>query len=248
MEKIKTVDFARYRVGESFEFNRIAAEAFAKCGNVMFTPIRVKHQEKLTDFDVSLKKQTFTLESEQISGLDYVRDNSLTAIGSSISHSLRCGVSSRVEAARRLDSIFSRYGNIKDLPYMQESGMVINLLQDLSTTQSVADLATIGATLWVADLQRTNDEFVAAFNARNVEEAAIETGATKRTRLETEEAFKDAAQCLNTLAMLDGFELYAEIINSLNNLIDRQKAIIKTRTGKGKTSPDVSEDGEDVDN
>ena len=237
MEKIMTVDFSHYRMGESFEFNKMAAEQFFKCNNEMFIPFAAKHRQKFEAFDNELKKPTFTVQSEQLSELDYFRDNAFAAICSSVEHGLRCSMEPRVEAARRLDSILRRYGNLKDLPYMQESGMITNLLQDLGTPQAAADLQLISAGLWFDDLQANNNKFIALFDTRNTEEAAVETGATRAARRAAEEAYKAAVQCINTLIALNGITSYAEIVNNLNNLIARQKTIIKTRTGKASPTP-----------
>ena len=232
MEKIKTTDFSSYRVGESFEFNRIAAEVFSKCTNTMFTPFATKHQAQLNIFDDSLKKQTFTLESEQLSNLDGYRDNALLTIEMLVFRSVRCGIAAREEAAKRLDAIISRYGKLTTLPYMQQSGLTVNLLQDLSSAEAVADLSTIGAAMWADDLKKFNDDFVVQFNSRNEEAGIIASGATKEARMATETAYKACVQCLNTLILLEGVAPYADIVGTLNNLIDRQKTIIKTRKGK----------------
>ena len=236
MEKIQTVNFARYRMGESFAFNTMVADEFAKCNNAMFEPFAEKHSDALNEFDKALKKLSFTVESEDLSRLDYLRDNALVALDANVNHSLRCGIENRVEAARRLDNICTRYNNIKNLPYMEQTGMVVNMLQELATERSKSDLATIGAAQWVDDLQKWNDEFAELFSRRNISEAAIETGGTKRTRTELEAAYKAAVQCINTFILLNGFAPYAEIVNNINNLIERQKAVIKARSGKKKES------------
>lgn len=238
MEKINNVNFSLYRIGESFEFNRIAASKFAKCAEEIFRPLAEKHQTALTQFDTVFVRKNFTIESKKLETLDFQRDNSVYMFLSLIARSINCGVASREEAARRLDSIFDNYENIAKLPYMQENGLVENLLQDLSTPESLADIATIGATLWYDDLKKQNEDFMELFNSRNEEEGEIVTGVTKEARLATEEAYKNCVQCLNTLILIHGFEPYAGIAGALNNLIERQKSIIKTRKTKNKPDDD----------
>ena len=56
MEKIRSVDFSYYRMGESFAFNTMAADEFAKCNNAMFEPFAEKHSDALTDSEQMLEK------------------------------------------------------------------------------------------------------------------------------------------------------------------------------------------------
>lgn len=78
-------------------------------------------------------------------------------------------------------------------------------------------------------LKEANEKFISFFTNRNSQQATIVTGATKAARLETDAAYRAVVKRLNALAEVNGETDYLEIINNINRLIDRQKAILATR-------------------
>ena len=86
-----------------------------------------------------------------------------------------------------------------------------------------------GLDRWVARLKEANEKFIVIFTNRNSQQATIVTGATKTARQDTDAAYRAIVKRLNALAEVNSDTDYLEIINNLNNLIDRQKTILATR-------------------
>lgn len=161
------------------------------------------------------------------------------------------------EIARRADIILRRNGDPCSLPYLAENSAVTNLIQDLEEFDNREEeeeerpgelsdpasspldgvsldnvtnrLQMAGLDRWVARLKEANEKFIVIFTNRNSQQATIVTGATKTARQDTDAAYRAIVKRLNALAEVNGDTDYLEIINNLNNLIDRQKTILATR-------------------
>ena len=161
------------------------------------------------------------------------------------------------EIARRADIILRRNGDPCSLPYLAENSAVPNLIQDLEEFDNREEeeeerpgelsdpasspldgvsldnvtnrLQMAGLDRWVARLKEANEKFIVIFTNRNSQQATIVTGATKTARQDTDAAYRAIVKRLNALAEVNGDTDYLEIINNLNNLIDRQKTILATR-------------------
>ena len=161
------------------------------------------------------------------------------------------------EIARRADIILRRNGDPCSLPYLAENSAVTNLIQDLEEFDNREEeeeerpgelsdpasspldgvsldnvtnrLQMAGLDRWVARLKEANEKFIVIFTNRNSQQATIVTGATKAARQETDAAYRAVVKRLNALAEVNGETDYLEIINNINRLIDRQKAILATR-------------------
>lgn len=143
------------------------------------------------------------------------------------------------------------------MPYLAENSAVTNLIQDLEEFDNREEeeeerpgelsdpasspldgvsldnvtnrLQMAGLDRWVARLKEANEKFIVIFTNRNSQQATIVTGATKTARQDTDAAYRAIVKRLNALAEVNGDTDYLEIINNLNNLIDRQKTILATR-------------------
>ena len=107
---------------------------------------------------------------------------------------------------------------VKDENYLSVS------LEDVTNRLQMAGLER-----WVMRLKEANEKFISFFTNRNSQQATIVTGATKAARQETDAAYRAVVKRLNALAEVNGETDYLEIINNINRLIDRQKAILATR-------------------
>ena len=76
-------------------------------------------------------------------------------------------------------------------------------------------LQMAGLERWVMRLKEANEKFISFL--------------TKAARQETDAAYRAVVKRLNALAEVNGETDYLEIINNINRLIDRQKAILATR-------------------
>ena len=151
--------------------------------------------------------------------------------------------------AERLKAEFDKYGDVTNLPVVQESGALHNLIQDIRTI-SAQDRSKIHYEEWFNALETAENNYLAAVASRTDVRSEKEVGAVKRTRIEAEAAYTHLVDVVNLLAKLEGDTAYLPFINRMNVLIAEQKATLKarqTRAAKAKepiTQPVMPEESE----
>ncbi len=136
----------------------------------------------LTEEDHALEQQRKSELTASVVQLDTERDRAWRAfqlLAMSASLSADGAVAA---AADRILGLLDRYGDFRDLPYTQENGAYINLLQDLASDTYKADVKTMAATAHVKTMGDKNAAFMNAFNNRNAEQAALGAERVKKAR------------------------------------------------------------------
>lgn len=257
MSEIKSFDLSRLTQDENFGFHSFAIVEFEKCKDSKITEFVNNYKVKYNVFDGSMKVSGGeNVLSYDVTRLDKVRDDAYRGLKRQNNVAMNDFDPVIAEIARQIDIILRRNGDPCSLPYLAENSAVINLIQDLEEfdnhseeeerpgelsdpTNSPLDgvsledvtnrLQMAGLERWVMRLKEANEKFISFFTNRNSQQATIVTGATKAARLETDAAYRAVVKRLNALAEVNGETDYLEIINNINRLIDRQKAILATR-------------------
>lgn len=284
MSEIKSLNLGLLTQNEDYGFHSFAIVEFEKCEEPQFKLLVNDYKVKYNVFDGTMKvgggENTLSYD---VTRLDQIRDDAYRGLKRQNDVAMNDFDPVIAEIARQADIILRRNGDPCALPYLAENSAVTNLIQDLeefdnpqaeeerpgelsNPASSPLDgvslddvtnrLQMAGLDRWVTRLKEANEKFIAVFTNRNAQQATIVTGATKTARLETDAAYRAAVKRLNALAEVNGDTDYLEIINNLNNLIDRQKAILVARKtlnakkaaqkpeGGGSSKPDDERPGE----
>lgn len=262
MSEIKYIDPSRLRQEESFSYHQMAAAEMSKCVDPKFAPVYQAYTGKLKTFDEALKKSGGeNVLSKPIHEQDAVCDRLYRGLSQQVAALEDAYYDPAIaEVARQARIILKKYGNPMALPYLEENGVLQNLVQELEAFDGTLDsespdeiaadeirtnrLSAIHIDGWVARLKVETTRFRELFTERNTQNAALETGATKAARLATDDAYRAAVKRINALAEVNGEADYLEIINALNTLIERQQAIIKARATKSANARKKAEEEE----
>lgn len=258
MAQIKELDLGKQRQEESFGFHTLANAEMAKCNDEKLKPLQAAYTTALSAFDAALKTGGTNPLSNSITELDGLRDDAYSGLAAQIRNSLHHFDPSKVAIAREADIILRKYGNPCALPYLEENGVLHNLIQELrlfhnhqadkqanvvsSDIPATDRLAAIGAIEWLERLDVVNTQFLEAFSARNTAQAKVMTGTSKTTRIEIDNAYRAIVRRINALAEVNGDSDYLSVINALNSLIDRQKSVLAARKTTNKKKKDDSND------
>lgn len=162
--------------------------------------------------------------------LDAQRDTAIVGLARIARSFIDFPVEEKAKAADLVKRHIDKYGKSPQaLGLLQQTGVVINLLQDFGKPDVKAAVEAIGATPWVAILQKANNQFVEVFKQRTEEEAAIEPGKTKAARIAMQEALMYTCKFINALAMVNGEAPYQRMTDNINYEISRAKQIVKQR-------------------
>ncbi|MEG2066528.1 MAG: DUF6261 family protein, partial [Tannerellaceae bacterium] len=266
MGQIKELDLGKLRQEESFGFHTLANAETAKCKDEKLKPLQTDYNHALIGFDAALKTGGGNPLSETITQLDGQRDEAYSGLVAQIRNSVHHFDPDKAATAREADLILRKYGNPSALPYLEENGVLHNLIQELrefdnhpegpivvsvltastdrltaSTdrlTASTDRLTTIGAAEWLERLETVNNQFLEVFSSRNTAQADVVTGASKATRMAVDDAYRAVVKRINALAEVNGETDYISYINALNALIDRQKSVLAARKTANKKKAD----------
>lgn len=258
--EIKAFAVSNLHQAEDYTFHSIALAAMETCTDEHFQAVKADYKAKFEAFDLQLKKSGGTdPDTKGIAEADAATDSCYVGMAACARAMRNHFNPLTAEVARRYCIILDRYGNPTSLSYLEEYGVIDNLLQDLTefdtTPISLPDtgntgggeedrpgelslladdethnLATIGMDEWMVRLKECRDRFMEAFIARNTRIGQSEAGLTKAARQAADTAYRAAVKRLNALIELNGPEAYAAIVGDINALIDRQKSVIASRT------------------
>ena len=192
-------------------------------------------QEKLQAYDDSLVKLTKSIFTAEMKDADYQRDTLQTGLLKQIRVSSTHFTEEKRAAATRLMAIESRFRDTTRLSFNDQTGMVNNLIQKLRSEGYADDVATLGLTEWVNQLETVNNRCAELANKRRVESGERNaTRKTKDTRPAFDAAYETLVERLNALALVNGEEKYVELFRWWNAMIDEYRMSISLRAGKGK--------------
>lgn len=184
-------------------------------------------------FDNALKASVTNPATATATAADAARDASWRGANNYLSAMCAHPAAEVAAHAAEAKSLFDKYGDPTKLAQTEESGVLHNLLQDLEAFDS-GKRGSLALDVWIADLKTKEEAFLAAAAERTEADAARQVGIVKETRTAAEAAYRSLADTVNALAMIEGDTDYATFIDHVNALADRQKAILKARSTRGK--------------
>lgn len=232
MKKINTLNVKQLRTEECFGYLK---QVLAETENLPSeeTPAAqttaVNAFETAFDaFDTALKASAVNPATASATNADVERDQSWRGINAYVKAMCNHPTADIAATAAEAKSLFDKYSDPTSLAQTEESGILHNLLQDLEAFDS-SKRTSLALDVWITDLKTKEEAFLAAATARTEADAARQIGIVKETRTAAEAAYRSLVDTVNALAMINGDTAYATFIDHVNAMIERQKAILKTR-------------------
>lgn len=173
--------------------------------------------------------------SKKVNLLDIRRDNTWSAINSRIKSTLTSPIDDEVESAALLERLMNQHGNVRELPYNEETAAVKSLVKDLQGETYAPHVAQTGLTSWVEALKTQNDEFATTFDLRNSELAGRPNGNVKSVRQELDPLYDKIVDRINAAITLeiaaDGVETF---VSELNEKISYYQNTLAIRSGRSQ--------------
>ena len=237
MKKIKTISLTSLRVEEDFGFQKLVlAETENLPGEEtpsVQTAAVTAFETAFNAFDIALKASATNPATASATDAETARDAAWRATNAYVKAMCSHPTADIASAAIEAKSLFDKYGDPTSLAQTEESGVLHNLLQDL-TAFDLAKRTALNLDVWITDLEEKEDAFLAAAAERTEADAARQVGIVKETRTAADTAYRSLVDTVNALAMINGDAEYATFIDHVNAVIDRQKSILKARTTRAK--------------
>ena len=158
--------------------------------------------------------------TKDVTAADRDRDNSVDSLKAHIKAGLKRNNSAYREACERLFAIFEKNGlAISDLPYDQQTGALISLMEDLGTPQAQADLATINATEWLEELKTDQESFELAVLDRSQEKSTHDVPTDAEAQAAIIPALKGMYRTLDVAEENELVENISATISQINVII-----------------------------
>lgn len=178
--------------------------------------------------------------TDLIEAADKRRDRAVLGIRTVTEGNLLHFDPNRVAAAEIILRIFDKYGrSIQNLPYLDQSGAMKSLADDLQLAPVTDSVNRLGLTEWVAEMKAANDAFIDLYGSRTTELGQKPSVKMLDLRQETAEAWQrlvDSVKAVHTLNPSPALSAYAA---ELNAHIGQYNRLINT--GKEEPPPPPTE-------
>lgn len=197
-------------------------------------------EAKLKLYDEVLVLERGNALSVKISQADLERDNALKALINVVKAYALFPDEDKADAALKLQHVIGKYGSgIDRLPYLQESGVLANLLQDLEIKENADAIQLLHLDDWLPKLKDAAARFDELFVSRESDNSTKLSGKVKEAREAIQAEFEQLVALVNAYEIVYGAEAYAGFVAKVNEAVNyaRQQAARRgTRTKNGETT------------
>lgn len=200
-------------------------------------------ETKFKAYDDVLVVERGNVLSAGIEDADADRDNALKSLVNVVKAYELFPSGEQSEAARQLLHVIDKYGRtIYRLPYLQESGALANLLQDLELSENKDRISLLHLEDWVNTLKEATARFDALFIGRESENSVKLSGLAKEARQAVQAEFEQLTAVINVFEVVYGAEKYAPLSAKINEALTyaRQQ---QSRRGPREKSTEEQEAG-----
>lgn len=245
MKQINDFNKARLQLEPSFQFHsgvtaRIETDTPAKLGLTNEFPI---YKSALNRMGAALEAITKSIFTEKMNAADLKRDQIYQATRAIVSAGLYHFEPAKQAAAQEVNIVFDAYKKISTAAQEKETGLIVNLLQDLRSDKYKAHVATLGLDEWLVQLENANKEFNDLVEGRIDENTTKITGGSAALNKEVIAAYEVIVRKVNALAVVNGEADYAAFIDYINARIVYFKSILSHQGAKQPANkPNTPED------
>lgn len=243
MQRFYTLDKSKLTNGQHFAFMTAFVQDLRK---IEEAPAKMKAvidvmASALAEEDKYIKMEQGSLLTEKIYEADGLRDNGYRKFRDIVKVWAGSGMEPQAKAAEALDRVINTYRLNIAAQMDDESGLMTNLLTDISTTEMQANVEAIGATNFVAHMRQGNEQVVALLKQRDEEKSGKAAGALRQARLNTDKAYANVVEAVEAFNYTVGG--YDEVITKWNATIDRYQEMLNRKTGSTKVNTPSAGDG-----
>ena len=173
--------------------------------------------------------------SLKLTDADKKRDDAYRALAGIVKAYTVFPEEEKADAALKLLHVIGKYGKgIDRLPYLQESGVLANLLQDLELAENKALLSLLHLDEWLMKLKEACTEFDSLFLNRESDNSTKLSGQVKTVRQGIQELFQNLANLIQAYEIVYGADAYTALSAKINEAVDYARTQAARRGLKGK--------------
>ncbi len=192
-------------------------------------------EKQLKVYDEVLVLERGNVLSLKLTDADKKRDDAYRALAGIVKAYTVFPEEEKADAALKLLHVIGKYGKgIDRLPYLQESGVLANLLQDLELAENKALLSLLHLDEWLMKLKEACTEFDSLFLNRESDNSTKLSGQVKTARRGIQELFQNLANLIQAYEIVYGADAYTALSAKINEAVDYARTQAARRGSKGK--------------
>lgn len=237
MYRIENLNLAKLHNNEHYQFMTDVDLLILKCtaSELGLDNTYPQFKQALAAEETALRAENGSSRSEALATFDVNRDQTWNAISLRVKSALLSPIADEVASAKAVQRIIDQYGDLRSLPYNEESAALTNLVNDLQKPENSAHLDKVAIKTWVPILKQENDDFIALFNERNQELSGRDSGNARAARLKLDPLYREMVDTVNAAFMLKLTKPAATgFANELNEKIKYYETSLATRRGTKK--------------
>lgn len=190
----------------------------------VFQPLYVNEGEALN----VIRKSSVT---DELADADQYRDSLYRGLNDTVKGATNHYDAAVKEAAIRVQILLDHFGNINIKSYDEQTAAITSLVNDLNNDYA-DDIATLGITGWVTELQNANNNFETLMKERYSEEAGKTHLSMKEVREQIDAAYRAITERIGALIIVNGEETYAGFVKDLNQRVEKYNKMLAKREGR----------------
>jgi len=233
MEKINSFSKTQLRIEEDFnymtEFVNIVQEIEIPSVVEFFQPLK----EAYTIYGISIKKIIASGDTAEVLKADERRDYVVTGMFTYVTAMEMHYEESIADAARRVKIVMKVFKNPSYRSYSEESGIIINLLEELRKDEVMRYAQQINLEGWMEALQEAQRNFENIMSGRDIGDIDRNVEyIAKQERANTHEQYLKFVEMYNATLLVtkDGDLIYSA--KRVNEAVERYKNLIAQRKGR----------------
>lgn len=175
-----------------------------------------------------LKKSNYS-EEKQVA--DKSRDALFSGVVNTVEGALNHFDPAIQAAAKRIRLVLDESGNLSELGIKQQSSATATFIAKLRKEDVVKDVAMIGLTPWLDELEKRNENVRALEDKQNLEASEKTTLRMKEVRKEMDTVIRAIWRRLEALMLLEGEAPYADYVRQLNERNTKYADILAQKAG-----------------
>ncbi len=192
--------------------------------------ISEEFHQALDELGKSLTQARKTGITESLLEMDRLRDTIFTGFKTVVKGMTYFPEKTISDAANNIKLVVEKYGKkVQKLPQREETAVLTNLIEDLTTDEYKKDVQTAGLTTWVEKLEQANNQFEELYTQRTEKEAQFVVGLAQKERENMQEMFVKLCRTIEAYALIEGEEAYRPLANKINTEISNVQEAIKRR-------------------
>ena len=232
---IETCRFSKLRNMEVYKIAKdfrgvIMKHGATAMGIDTFFPELTVIENDITALVLSIKKSYYTAE---IKAADDKRDNTFITTRNKVEADLTHFDPLRKQSSYRVSLVFNEYGDVHKKGYLEETGFIDNLIDELRTNYS-NDINVLGLMNEINQLEIDNGIFEDLISARLDQIKTKPKGSMKELRKRYYDCYCKIVARVEALININGITNYQDFVDDLNARIRHYNNVIAQREGKNK--------------